>query len=378
MKEKLNIYLDNNASAFLDPKIAHSIQKSLNNFYGNPSSVHSYGQEARALLNQARRNVASFLNIKPQELIFTSSGSEAMNFLIRGVLNKKEKGHIITSNVEHVCVQKTLQIFESRGFSVTYLETGQLGKINLEKLKQSIQPDTELIVLMAANNETGVKNDVEAVAAIAKEASIPFLVDAVAIFGKEPVAIHAGISGMAFSGHKIHALQGVGASFVRSHLKLPPLIVGGSQEYGYRAGTENLLGILSFSEAVSLLRDESAASFSRIAALRDKLETGVLGVLPDVKVNGTGPRIGNTSNLCFNGVDGESLLIALDQEGICVSHGSACSSGARQPSSVLLSMGLPLSEVRSSIRISLSRMTQESEIDRCIEALIKIVPRLRP
>lgn len=376
MKEKLSIYLDNNASAFLDPRIALAIQKCLNTPYGNPSSVHSYGQEARGLLNQARRNVASFLNIKPQELVFTSNGSEAMNFLIRGVLSKKEKGHIITSNVEHVCVQKTLQIFENNGFSITYLETGKSGHIDVEQLKQSIQPDTELIVLMAANNETGVKNDIEAIASLAHAASIPLLVDAVALFGKESLTIPIGVSGMAFSGHKIHALQGVGAAFARTHLKLPPLIVGGSQEYGYRGGTENLLGIFSFSEAVTLLRDEPA-SFSRIARLRDKLEKTLLEVLPDVKVNGTGPRIGNTSNLCFNGVDGESLLIALDQEGICVSHGSACSSGARQPSAVLLNMGFPLNEVRSSIRISLSRMTQESEIDHCIEALVKIVPRLR-
>lgn len=364
--KKTRIYLDNNATTPLDPGIKPVLIEFLNSFNGNPSSIHAFGQDARALLDQCRRTVASHLGVLPHEVIFTSSGSEAMNFLIRGLL--EGKGEIITSNIEHSCVKQTLKHFAQSGFKITELKTGLLGKIDPEDLKSAITSETKLIVLMAANNETGVKNDLELIAQYAKEAGVPCVVDGVALLGKEPIAIPHGVTGMGFSGHKIHALQGVGVAVVRSK-KIRPTVYG-SQEYGLRGGTENLVGILSFAEAVKLLKPISPV-------LRDYFESSLIDALPGVAINGMGPRIPNTSNLSFDGVDGESLLIALDQEGIAASHGSACSAGALELSPVLLNMGIPPQKVRSSLRFSFSRFTSEEEIKESIGIIKKLVLRLR-
>ncbi|KAF3362995.1 Cysteine desulfurase IscS [Chlamydiales bacterium STE3] len=373
MKNKEKIYLDNNATTFLDPAVKEALTRLLEKPLGNPSSLHTFGQEARSLIEGYRRKVANYFAVRPHEIIFTSSGSESMNFLIKGYLEGLQSGHVITSNIEHSCVKKALVEHEKRGLQVTYLPTGLHGAIDPQKLKEAILPETRLIVLMAANNETGVKNDINQVADIARKASIPFVVDGVALLGKEPIAIPEGVVGMGFSGHKIHALPGVGVAFVKLRSKPKPLIYG-NQEYGLRGGTENLTGIASFAQAIDLLDSDKMVS---MAALRDRFENEIMERILDVRRNGLGPRISNTSNLSFAGVDGESFLIALDQEGIAASHGSACSAGALEPSPVLLNMGIPLGVVHSSIRFSLSRFTTEEEISRAVEVIERLVFKFR-
>lgn len=371
------IYLDNNATTAMDPRVLEVVVKDLQKTVGNPSSIHSFGQQARQKLTKARQTIATAIGVKPQEIVFTSGGSEGANYILRGLLTPQTPGHVVTSSVEHSCIYKTVQYLETLGSTATFLHPGELGAITPEAVKQAVKPSTKLIALTAVNNETGVKTDVEAIAALAAEAKIPFLVDGVALLGKEPFTIYPGISAMIFSGHKIHAPKGIGFVFVRSSLKPQPLLIGGEQESGRRAGSENLSGIAGLAEAVRLLKEELPQAQEKMQALRDHLENSLMAELPNVKINGSGARICNTSNLCFSGVEGEVLLTALDLAGIAVSHGSACASGALEPSRVLLNMGLPPGEAASSLRFSLSRQTRIEEIDSCIETVVALVKRMR-
>lgn len=374
---KHRIYLDNNASTALDPRVEQTILNGLKENLANPSSIHSFGQEARNLVTKARRTIASYLGIKAQELIFTSGGTESANMLIRGFFGARAAGHIVTSSVEHSCVFQTVKFMEQSGCQATFISPGSWGAVTPEKIKESIRPDTVLIVLMAANNETGVKTDIEAIAKIAKEANIPFIVDAVALLGKEVFTIPDGVSAAFFSGHKFHAPKGIGMSFIRQGFKFSPLLIGGGQEYQKRGGTENILGILGVAEAVRLLESELPDASYRMAKLRDDFEKELMDTLPDIIINGTGPRVVNTSNLSFLGLEGESLLMNLDLAGIAVSHGSACSSGALEPSRILLNMDISTKVAASSLRFSLSRFTTEEEMDRCLEIVKQVVKRLR-
>ena len=371
------IYLDNNATTAMDPRVLEVVVKDLQETVGNPSSIHSFGQQARQKLAKARQTIAAAIGVKPQEIVFTSGGSEGANYILRGLLTPQTPGHILTSSVEHSCIYKTVQYLETLGAKATFLHPGALGAITPEAVKQALNPSTKLIALTAVNNETGVKTDVEAIAALAAEVKVPFLVDGVALLGKEPFTIPPGVSAMIFSGHKIHAPKGIGFVFVRSSLKLQPLLIGGEQESGRRAGSENLSGIAGLAEAVRLLKDELPQAQEKMKALRDHLENSLMTRLSNVKINGSGARICNTSNLCFSGVEGETLLTALDLAGIAVSHGSACASGALEPSRVLLNMGIPPSEAASSLRFSLSRQTTKEEIDCCIETVVALVNRMR-
>lgn len=366
------IYLDNNASTPLDPAVADFIVKILPSLQGNPSSSHSFGQTARSLINKAKASIALFLKVKPTELIFTSGGTESVNMAIKSLVANKAPGHIITSAVEHACVIAVCKQLESQGYAVSYLPTGSVGAVQPEAVKAAIRPDTQLIALMAVNNETGVKTDIESIAQIAQERKIPFFVDAVSQLGKEEVRIPQGVSAMAFSGHKIHALQGIGLLYLRSGIKLKPLIIGGEQELGRRAGTENVLGILSLAKAVELL---SPPPYKTIESLRDRFEGVLLKEIPGLLINGEGLRVSNVSNLAFPGVDGEALLMNLDRAGIAASHGSACSSGSLEPSRILLGMGLPLDRVNSSIRFSLSRLTTAAEVDAACAIIVSLVKR---
>lgn len=368
------IYLDNNASAPLDPRLADFIVHTLPSLQGNPSSSHHFGQIARGLISKARASFAAYLHVRPNELIFTSGGTESVNMAIRGLITNKLPGHIITSVAEHACVFASCKELEAQGYAVTYLPTGAFGAVLPEQVKAAMRPDTQLVALMAVNNETGVKTDVEAIAKITHEHKVPFFVDAISLLGKEEVKIPLGVSAMAFSGHKIHALQGIGLLFLRSGSKLHPLIIGGEHEHGRRAGTENLLGILSFAKAVELLDKNSIESMRQ---LRDKFESTLIKELSGVLINGEGARVSNVSNLAFSGVDGEALLMGLDRYGIAASHGSACSSGSLEPSRVLLSMGLPLERVNSSIRFSLSRLNTLEEIQSSCAIIIELVKRLQ-
>lgn len=361
----------------MDPKVIQVMTHCFKNDYGNPSSAHTPGRQARALVDEARRNIASYLGTRPREVIFTGSATEALNMAIRGICVGRQPGHIITSSVEHSAVFSTVQEMERAGWQVTFLAPGPHGAVSPAAVHAAVTPQTALIAIMAVNNETGVKSDIEGIASIALSTGIPLLVDGVGILGKEPYAIPNGVSAMAFAAHKFHGPKGVGILCMRGRLKLTPLITGGGQEFGLRAGTENVPGILGLSTAVMMLKEELPIATERMRQLRDRFEAGLKDLCQDVIVNGEGPRICNTSNLAFPGVDGEALLINLDQSGVIASHGSACSTGALEPSRVLVNMGIPMEQARSSIRFSLSRFTADDEIDQAVAIISDNVKRLR-
>jgi cysteine desulfurase len=372
------IYLDHNASTPLDPLVYSVMVEQLKEEIANPSSIHLDGQKAKQKLEKSRAFIASFFEVRPDEVIFTSGGTEAAALLLNGILEKSKNGHVISSKLEHPCVSHTLQAWQKKGISLTLCQTGMHGAVDPSDVRKAIRSDTSLITLMAANNETGVLTNLQEIASIAEKFQIPFIVDGVAWLGKDHFQLlHPGISAIFFSGHKIYAPKGIGFCICRRSLKLSPCLLGGSQEFAKRAGTENLTGIIAVAEAVRLLQQDQS-SIKRIAVLRNHFEQELKSRLTNVVINGTGPRLCNTANLSFLGVDGESLLINLDLAGISASHGSACSSGALEPSSVLLNMGMAYQQARSAIRFSLGRFTTEEEIGRAIEMIVKVVNRLNP
>jgi cysteine desulfurase len=367
------VYLDNNATTQLDPDILDWLAQQLARGPQNPSSSHRWGQAARQLITQARATVADLLGARGDEVIFTSGGTEAIQLVLRGYV--APPAHLISSNVEHPAVAQTLDWMERSGWQVTRLEAGSWGAILPEQVIGALQPNTRALVLMAANNETGVVTDLEAMARIAQERSLFFFVDGVAALGKCPISFLPGISALAFSGHKIHAPQGVGVALVRRGIQLAPQLLGGGQESGRRSGTENVVAIGAFARALQYACGHLSKSMEQMARLRDRLQQGLADRL-QIQVHGEGPRLCNTLHVSFCGVDAESLLILLDQEGIGVSHGSACSAGALEPSKVLLAMGVSHQLARGAIRFSLSRFTTEAEIDRAIEAVCCLAPSL--
>lgn len=367
MKNK--IYLDNNATTQLDPLVVEAVLQELSWGPSNPSSAHSLGLAARGRLQGYREQIAWLLKVKPNEILFTSGGTESINFLLKGL---GAGGHIISTNVEHSCVYHTLLELQKQGADVSFLPAGLLGAVTPELVESAIRPDTRFITLCAVNGETGVKHDLEKVGHIALKHNIPLFVDGVAWLGKEPLSIPAGVTGIGFSGHKIHAPKGVGFVYLNASCKLHPLLLGAHQEYGLRAGTENLPGIAGLAKAITL-----PAATEQMALLRNRLEAGLLQKATPAVVNGMGPRICNVSNIAFPQDLGEDLLIALDRAGIAISHGSACASSALEPSRILTQMGLPFSIARSALRFSLSRYTTEEEIDRAISVTAEIVQRLR-
>ncbi|MES2200437.1 MAG: cysteine desulfurase family protein [Chlamydiota bacterium] len=373
---KPRIYLDNNATTALDPKVIEVMIQDLSSPPSNPSSLHTFGQEAKRKLLGARQAIATYLKVKPTEIIFTSGGTESMNFLLKGLIQPSSKPHIITSNVEHSCVEKTLQDLENKGCEVTYLPATLRCFISCEDIEKAIQPHTKLLVFSAVNSETGVKQDLEALSILALKYNIPLVIDGVALLGKEEFSIPKGITGIGFSGHKFHGPKGAGFVFLRSHTKISPLLIGGGQEYGLRSGTENLTGILGLAKAVSLLKEKLPLATEKMQTLKDSFEKNLLKALPSIHINGSFPRICNVSNIAFPGVDAETLLIQLDLQGVAASHGSACSSGALEPSRILTRMGLSSSLTKSSLRFTLSRDTSQEEIDQTITLLTYLVKNL--
>lgn len=372
------IYLDNNASTFVDPQVADVVSYVLRHYPGNPSSPHHFGRESRSILIQAREVISQYLQVKPKEIVFTSGGTEGVNMIIKGIMSTLSGGHIITSNLEHSCVHSTIKLLCEQGNEATFLAPGMYGAVRPQDVQQAIRSDTRLIALMAVNNETGVKTDIEAIATIAENAGIPFLVDAVALFGKEYLQIPSGVSAMVFSGHKIHAPKGSGFVYVKSSLKFQPLLMGGEQENNRRGGTENLADIAGLAEAVKIMQRVLPAASLKMLQLREKFESDLVKELGDaVLFNGEAPRVCNTVNLSFEGVDGETLLAALDMEGIAASHGSACASGALEPSRVLLNMGMSLNRARGAIRFSLSRFTTEEEMDVVVQSIVRLVKKFK-
>lgn len=358
----VKIYLDNNATTPLDPRVLEVMLSELSGPPANPSSAHLFGQRARGLLTGARDKIASCLKIPPEEILFTSGGTEGLNLLLRGVFTG---GHWITTAIEHSAVYETIRFLELRqGLEVTYLPTGRFGAPLLADIESAMRPHTRALVFSAANNETGVKIDLEAIADLAFRKGIPLLLDAVALFGKEPLPLYPGIAAFVLSGHKFHAPKGTGLLFKRSSLPFLSPLTGGPQEYQKRPGTENLAGILGLAKAIEILSREQPQITHHLQALTHQLEEGL-----KVPINGLGPRVPGLSNLSFPHADGETLLLQLDLAGIAASHGSACSSGALEPSRVLLNMGLSRREARSSLRFSLSRFNTRSEIDQLISKL---------
>ncbi|MEM8727664.1 MAG: cysteine desulfurase family protein [Chlamydiota bacterium] len=368
------IYLDNNATTPLDPDVLSVMIEELTAPPHNPSSIHSFGQEGKKILTDCRRAIATSLNVQPGEILFTSGGTEGMNLLIRGILSDPSS-HVIASPIDHPCVFNTLERLREEGTAVTYLPIDFYGAPEVKDLLEAIRPNTRLIVLSAANSETGIKLDIEAIAAIATRTDIPLVLDGVALLGKEPFSIPEGVAAMAFSAHKFHGPQGVGFVFVRLGLKLAPLLTGGGQEKKIRSGTENLPGIVGMTRALTIFDEDKDCAYMR--SLREAFEMRLIEKIPDLEVNGEGPRLPNTSNLYFPGIDAESLLISLDLEKIAVSYASACASGALEPSRTLLNMGYSKERASSSLRFSFSRMNTPEEIGKATEIISASVAKLR-
>jgi cysteine desulfurase len=373
------IYLDNNATTCVDPQVLEVMLPYLTEYYGNPSSMHTFGGQVGKATKLAREQVASLLGAEPTEIVFTSCGTEGNNAAIRAALNAQpERRHIITTAVEHPAVLNVCKQLEKQGYTVTYLSVDRHGQIELLELEAALTGNTALVTTMYANNETGVVFPINDIGALAKEYGAAFHVDAVQVPGKLPLNMqNSQIDVLTISGHKLHAPKGIGAMYVRRGFRFRPYLIGGHQERGRRAGTENVPGLIGLGKAAELAQ-ASLADIKHEQKLRDRLEKTLLKSIPDCEVNGhPTKRLPNTTNIGFKYIEGEAILLSLDQHGICASSGSACTSGSLEPSHVLRSMGLPYTILHGSIRFSLSRFTTEAEIDQVLAVMPGIVERLR-
>jgi len=374
------IYLDNNATTKIDPQVVEAMMPYLTDYYANPSSMHTFGGQLGKAVKKAREQVAALLGAEESEIVFTSCGTEGDNAAIHAaLLAQPEKRHIITSQVEHPAVLNVCKQLESKGYQVTYLSVNAKGQIDLSELEASLTGNTALVTMMYANNETGTIFPIEEIGAMVKEYGALFHVDAVQAVGKVPLNMKTStIDMLTISGHKIHAPKGIGALYVRRGVRFRPLLVGGHQERGRRAGTENVPGIIALGKAAELELLHLEEVTQRLTKLRDYLEQSLLSKIADCEVNGdTKNRLPNTTNIGFKYIEGEAILLSLNKYGICASSGSACTSGSLEPSHVLRAMGLPYTTLHGSIRFSLSRYTTEAEIDQVIAVMPEIVDRLR-
>jgi cysteine desulfurase len=376
------IYLDHNATTPLLPAVIDRMLTVLREEFGNPSSVHHFGQQAKAALDDARTDVANLIGAEPSEILFTSGGTEADNIAIRGAAEALEatgRRHLIASAIEHEAVLNTLKALAKRGWRTTLLPVDQSGIVSVDTLRSALDDQTAVVSVMHANNEIGTIQPIAELARAAHERGALFHTDAVQSAGKIPVGVKtAGVDMLSMSAHKFYGPKGVGALWIRRGLRVLPLLTGGRQERSRRAGTENVPGIVGMGVAARLAAAKMAEEGGRLAALRDRLEAGILRGVAGTAVNGsTGARVPNTTNISFDRVEAESLLIALDLEGIAVSTGSACSSGTLEPSHVLKAMGFNAHRTQNSIRFSLGAANTEAEIDRVIAVLPRIVEKLR-
>lgn len=373
------VYLDHNASTPLHPEVVAAMLPYFGERFGNPSSVHSFGREAREGLEGAREAIARFLRAGKDEVIFTSGGTESDNLAIKGVAVAQSAGHIITSQIEHHAVLRSCQALESEGFAVTYLPVDQDGMVDPDDVRKAIRRDTLLITVMHANSEVGTIQPVEAIGRIAKERGIPFHVDGVQTFGKVPIDLDAfGIDLLSFSSHKIYGPKGIAGLYIRKGTKLVAIQHGGEHERRRRAGTENVPGIVGFGKAVEVRARDMEAEALRLRALRDRLWTGISSRVPEVRLNGHATRrLPGTLNLSFRHVEAESIVLGLDLKGVGASAGSACTSGNVEPSHVLVAMGVPLDWAMGAVRATLGRANSPEEIDYVLEVLPPLVERLR-
>jgi cysteine desulfurase len=376
------IYLDHNATTPVAPEAADRMAAALRSIFGNPSSVHHFGQQAKAAVDEARTDVATLIGGDPSETIFTSGGTESDNIAVRGAAEALEAGgrrHLIASAIEHEAVLNTLKILARRGWRTTLLPIDQTGVASPRALQEALTDDTAVVSVMHANNEIGTIQPIGELARIAHDRGALFHTDAVQSAGKIDVNVKAlGVDMLSVSAHKFYGPKGVGALWIRRGLRVLPLLTGGRQERGRRAGTENVVGIVGMGVAARIARAKMVDESARLSRLRDRLEAGILAAVPGTAVNGVRePRVPNTSNISFERIEAESLLIALDLEGVAVSTGSACSSGTLEPSHVLKAMGFNAHRTQNSIRFSLGASNTEAEIDRVIAVLPAIVEKLR-
>jgi cysteine desulfurase len=374
------IYLDNNATTPVAPEVIEEMLPYLRELYGNPSSMHTFGGQLHRKIEEARAKVASLIGADSEEIIFTSCGTESDNTAIMSAVESfPAKRHIITTRVEHPAVLNFCKHLSRNGFRVTFLPVNNHGQLNIDELLRAIDEDTFLVSAMYANNETGVIFPIYDIAEILKERNILFHTDAVQVIGKIPLDVKKlPVDMLSLSGHKLHATKGVGALYVRKGTRFYPDIIGGHQERGRRAGTENVASIIGLGKACELAGKNLDEESTYVKKLRDKLETTLLESCSDVKVNGDiNNRLPNTTNISFEYVEGEAILLRMNEYGICASSGSACSSGSLEPSHVLRAMGVPFTAIHGSIRFSLSRYNTEDEINRVIGVLPQIINDLR-
>lgn len=375
------VYLDHSATTPIRPEVLEAMLPYLRERYGNPSSLHHWGQEAKKAVEQAREAVAALISARPEEIVFTSGGTEADNLAVIGAAyaNAAKGRHIITSSIEHHAVLDSMQYLERQGFKVTFLPVTAEGLVQVDEVAAAITPETILISIMHANNEVGTVQPVALIGQLAKEKGIILHSDAVQSAGKIPVDVdELGVDLLTLSAHKIYGPKGVGALYVRKGTRLDPIFHGGAQERKRRPGTENTPGIVGFGRAAALAKQEMATEARRLAALRDRLLDGLSERIPDLVITGhREKRLPNHVSVCVKYVEGESLLLSLDLQGVAASSGSACTSGSLEPSHVLLAMGLPHEVAQGSLRLTLGRENEEADVDYVLEILPPIVERLR-
>ncbi|OHE58322.1 MAG: cysteine desulfurase NifS [Thermodesulfovibrio sp. RBG_19FT_COMBO_42_12] len=376
----ITIYLDNNATTPVAPEVLEEMLPYLKEFYGNPSSMHTFGGQLHRKVEEARSKVSQLIGAEPEEIIFTSCGSESDNTAIMSAVESLHgKRHIITTRVEHPAVLNFCKHLARKGFRVTFLPVNNHGQMNIDEFLKALDDDTALVSIMYANNETGVIFPIAEIAEILRKRRILFHTDAVQAVGKIPIDVKKlPIDMLSLSGHKLHAPKGVGTLYVRKGTRFSPYVIGGHQERGRRAGTENVASIVGLGKACELAIRNLTEEGTYLKGLRDKLDTALLKSCPDASINGDiNNRLPNTTNISFEYVEGEAILLRLNEFGICASSGSACSSGSLEPSHVLRAMGIPFTAIHGSIRFSLSRYNTEAEIDRVIEIMPEIIKKLR-
>lgn len=374
------VYFDNNATTMIAPEVLDAMKPFFNDHWGNPSSAYQFGSRLNKWIVNAREQVSDFIGARPEEVIFTSCGTESNNAAINSaLLTNPLKRHIVTTKVEHSAVLRYCQELEARGYEVSYLNVDNAGRLDLEEVDRTIRPDTAIVSIMMANNETGVVFPVAKISEICKKKGVLFHTDAVQAAGKLPINVkELGVDFLSLSAHKIYAPKGIGLLYIRDGVKFKPLIIGGHQENGRRAGTENVPYIIGFGKAAELAKQRLKEEVSRVKFLRDRFEKSILELIPFTHINGfEAERLPNTANIAFEYVESEAVIMLLDQAGVCASSGSACTTGSSDPSHVLMAMGLDPVRARGSVRFSFGFYNNESEVDYVVEQLQQIIQKLR-
>jgi cysteine desulfurase len=373
------VYLDHNASTAVHPEVLEAMLPYFSDQFGNPSSIHGFGREARDGVEAARERVAHFLRVGKDEIVFTSGGTESDNAAVKGIAAARGRGHIVTSAVEHHAVLRSVQALEKGGFEATYVPVDGHGMVDPDDVRRALRPDTIVVSIMHANSEVGTIQPVGAIGRLTREREIPFHVDAVQTFGKLPLDLDAlGIDLLSFSSHKIYGPKGIAGLYIRKGTKMASVQHGGEHERRRRAGTENVPGIIGLGKAVEVRARDMAAEETRVRALRDRLWAGLERRVPEIRLNGhPTERLPGTCNVCFRHIESESIVLGLDLKGVAVSAGSACTSGSIEPSHVLVAMGLPLDWAMGAVRCSLGRTTTAEDVDYVLDCVEPLAGKLR-